>query len=328
MTAAAADSRTPAHLPRYRGRFAPSPTGPLHFGSLVAALASYCDARAADGDWLVRIEDVDYPRRRPDAEAQILATLERYGFQWEGEVVRQSDRIPLYDDALARLRRAGRVYACTCTRRELDAAPIGISGERVYPGICRGRPQPPGSGYRRHAWRVRVDTEVRTCNDRLQGAQRHDLARDVGDFVVRRSDGLFAYQLAVVVDDGEQQITDVVRGADLLSSTPRQILLQDLLGLPTPTYLHVPVAINESGEKLSKQTRAPALPDKPLPALLEAWRFLGQSPFPEPPADVAEFWQVAKAAWRTTRLPPVPMLPAPTGTDAGAARLAMPQTAG
>ena len=328
MNAAAADSRKPAPPARYRGRFAPSPTGPLHFGSLVAALASYCDARAADGEWLVRIEDVDYPRRRPDAEAQILATLERYGFQWDGEVVRQSDRIPLYDDALARLRQAGRVYACTCTRRELDAAPIGISGERIYPGICRDRPQPSGIDRRRHAWRVRVATEVRTCNDRLQGAQRHDLAQDVGDFVVRRSDGLFAYQLAVVVDDGEQQITDVVRGADLLSSTPRQILLQDLLGLPTPTYLHVPVAINPSGEKLSKQTRANALADKPLPALLAAWRFLGQPPFAEPPADVTEFWQVANASWRTTRLPPVPMLPVPTAMDADAAPSATRQSAG
>jgi glutamyl-Q tRNA(Asp) synthetase len=168
----------------------------------------------------------------------------------------------------------------------------------------------------------------RTCNDRLQGAQRHDLARDVGDFVVRRSDGLFAYQLAVVVDDGEQQITDVVRGADLLSSTPRQMLLQDLLDLPTPTYLHVPVAINQSGEKLSKQTRATALADEPLPALLAVWRFLGQSPFADPPADVTEFWQVANASWRTTRLPPVPMLPAPSGMDVRAVPSAMRQTAG
>ena len=319
MSAAAADSRAPAPLPRYRGRFAPSPTGPLHFGSLVAALASYCDARAAEGEWLLRIEDVDFPRRRPDAEGQILATLERYGFQWDGEIVRQSERTSRYDEALAHLRQAGRVYACTCSRRELDAAPMGVSGERVYPGTCRGRPPPSLGDRRRHAWRVRVDAEVRMYNDRLQGAQSQNLARDVGDFVVRRSDGLFAYQLAVVVDDGEQQITDVVRGADLLSSTPRQILLQDLLGLPTPTYLHVPIAINHSGEKLSKQTRAAALADKPLPALLDAWRFLGQLPFAEPPGDVPEFWQVAKTSWRATRLPPVPMLPAPTGVGAGAA---------
>jgi glutamyl-Q tRNA(Asp) synthetase len=200
---------------------------------------------------------------------------------------------------------------------------MGVSGERVYPGTCRGRLPPSDGGRQRHAWRVRVDAEVRTYNDRLQGAQRQELARDVGDFVVRRSDGLFAYQLAVVVDDGDQQITDVVRGADLLSSTPRQILLQDLLRLPTPTYLHVPVAINQSGEKLSKQTRAVALPDTPLPALLEAWRFLGQPPFAEPPADVAEFWKYAKASWRSTRLPPVPMLPAPAAMDGGAAPPAM-----
>lgn len=319
MSAAAADSRTPVTPARYRGRFAPSPTGPLHFGSLVAAVASYCDARAAGGEWLVRIEDVDFPRRRPDAEAQILATLERYGFQWDGKIVRQSDRIARYDEALARLREAGRVYACTCTRRELEAAPVGISGERVYPGTCRGRPPPSSGDRRRHAWRVRVEAEVRTCNDRLQVAQRQELARDVGDFVVRRSDGLFAYQLAVVVDDGDQAITDVVRGADLLSSTPRQMLLQTLLDLPTPAYLHVPVAINHSGEKLSKQTRAAALPDTPLPALLAAWRFLGQSPLVEPPTRVAEFWRRAIASWRSSRLPPVPMLPAPAGVDAGAA---------
>ena len=304
---------------RYRGRFAPSPTGPLHFGSLVAALASYCDARSVGGEWLLRIEDVDEPRSRPDAEAQILTALERYGFEWDGAIVRQSERTSLYEEALARLRKAGRVYACACTRHELEIAPLGIAGERVYPGTCRGGLLPAHRGRRQHAWRVRVDDEVRACKDRLQAAQRQELASDVGDFVVKRADGLFAYQLAVVVDDAAQGITDVVRGADLLSSTPRQVLLQDLLGLPTPTYLHVPVAINAAGEKLSKQTRAAQLPDAPLPVLLAAWHFLDQPPPPEPPANAAEFWTWARASWKVTRLPPVPMLAAPAGTDFHAA---------
>jgi glutamyl-Q tRNA(Asp) synthetase len=319
VSAGAKASRVPAAGTRYRGRFAPSPTGPLHFGSLVAALASYCDARAVGGEWLLRIEDVDAPRAREGAEGQILAALERYGFAWDGGIVRQSDRIPLYAEALARLRVAGHAYACACTRRELELAPLGISGERVYPGTCRDGIPLSRSERRQRAWRVRVAGASIDCNDRLQGTQRQALARDVGDFVVKRADGLFAYQLAVVVDDAEQGITDVVRGADLHSSTPRQILLQKLLGLPTPSYLHVPVAINDAGEKLSKQTRAAALPHSPLPTLLAAWRFLGQEPPADTPADVGEFWRWAHAAWKVSRLPPVPMLPAAATLGEGVA---------
>jgi len=315
VSAGSTASRVPVAATRYRGRFAPSPTGPLHFGSLVAALASCCDARSVGGEWLLRIEDVDEPRSRPGAQAQILAALERYGFEWDGAIVRQSDRTPLYEEALARLRKAGLAYACACTRRELAAAPLGATGERVYPGTCRGGLPSSRVGRRQHAWRVRVDDQVRVCTDRLQAPLRQELARDVGDFVVKRADGLFAYQLAVVVDDAAQGITDVVRGADLHSSTPRQVMLQELLGLPTPTYLHVPVAINAAGEKLSKQTRAAPLPDTPLPVLLAAWRFLDQPPPPEPPASVAEFWNFACVSWRVARLPPVPMVPAPSGTD-------------
>ncbi len=283
-----APPRVPVAGARYRGRFAPSPTGPLHFGSLVAALASYCDARAVGGEWLLRIEDVDEPRRRIGAEAQILAALERYGFAWDGGIARQSDRsYPLRRSAGAiarsgtRLRmrvHAARTRSCSAWRvgranlsRHLPQrrACLHAPGAASAPGACAS----PG--------------HVLTCNDRLQGAQRQVLARDVGDFVVKRADGLFAYQLAVVVDDAEQGITDVVRGADLLSSTPRQVLLQNLLGLPTPSYLHVPVAINAAGEKLSKQTRAAPLPDAPLPTLLAAWRFLGQEPPSCTPANVA-----------------------------------------
>jgi glutamyl-Q tRNA(Asp) synthetase len=300
---------------RCRGRFAPSPTGPLHFGSLVAALASCCDARSAGGQWLVRIEDVDTPRTRPGATEAILAALERYGFEWDGAVVRQSERTALYEAALARLVADGEAYACACTRRELESAPLGPGGERVYPGTCR-QGIPPGRAARpQRAWRVRVsrpgEPAIIDYCDRLTGPQRQDLGRDVGDFVVRRADGLFAYQLAVVVDDALQGVTDIVRGADLASSTPRQILLQRLLGYPTPSYLHVPVAVDARGMKLSKQTRAAALPDAALPALLAAWRFLDQ-PLPAGsgrPATVAEFWSHAVAAWDPARLPPVATLP-------------------
>jgi glutamyl-Q tRNA(Asp) synthetase len=295
---------------RYRGRFAPSPSGPLHFGSLVAALASCCDARAAGGEWLLRIEDVDTPRSSPGAEALILTALERYGFEWDGAIVRQSDRTALYEVALEQLRMRGLVYACECTRRELAAIPVGSAGEHVYPGTCSNGLLPTRRVRRQHAWRVRVDAEARECRDRLQATQRQDLPRDVGDFVVKRADGLFAYQLAVVVDDGEQGITDVVRGADLLASTPRQVMLQNMLSLPTPGYLHVPIAINAAGEKLSKQTRAAALPAWPLPALLAAWQFLEQPLPSELPISVAEFWTWARTSWQVARLPPVPMLPA------------------
>jgi glutamyl-Q tRNA(Asp) synthetase len=298
---------------RYRGRFAPSPTGPLHFGSLVAAVASYCDARAAGGQWLVRIEDVDVPRSRPDADAIILRTLDRYGFAWDGAVLRQSERTTHYDDALGELRAGGNAYECACSRRDLDAAPMGACGERVYPGTCRAGIPADRIGRSQRAWRVRVGDARIELRDRLQGLQQQDLACDVGDFVVRRADGLYAYQLAVVVDDAMQGITDIVRGADLLPSTPRQVFLQRLLGYAPASYLHTPVAINATGEKLSKQTHAPPLPEHPLPALFAAWRFLEQR-LPEGRhtlASVPDFWSWAISSWNPARLPPTAMLPAP-----------------
>jgi glutamyl-Q tRNA(Asp) synthetase len=302
---AASRAPQPPHPPRYRGRFAPSPTGPLHFGSLVAALASYCDARAAGGEWLVRIEDVDEPRSRQGAETAILDALARYGLAWDGPVVRQSERSAEYARALAQLAAAGLVYPCACTRRELETAPLGAAGERVYPGTCRAGIGSERSG---RAQRVRVDAATITFSDLLQGPQRQDLAHDIGDFVVRRADGLYAYQLAVVVDDALQGMTTIVRGADLLASTPRQIFLQQLLGVPTPEYLHVPVALNRAGEKLSKQTHAQPLPDDPVPALLAAWRFLDQRPPDAQPASANEFLAWAVRTWSRARLPPVAML--------------------
>ena len=299
--------------PRYRGRYAPSPTGPLHFGSLVAAVASYCDARAAQGEWLVRIEDVDLPRSQRGADAAILTTLERYGFEWDGAVVRQSARTAFYAAALEHLRASGDLYDCACTRRELETAAIGRGGERVYPGTCRDGIPAERRGRAQQARRVRVGNARIEFRDRLQGAQVQDLASDVGDFVVRRADGLYAYQLAVVVDDALQGVTHIVRGADLLASTPRQIFLQRRFGYPRASYLHVPVAVNAAGEKLSKQTGAAALPDDPVPTLVGAWRFLGQEA-PEgvdAHMGVQDFWGWAVSRWNPAQLPPTAMLPAP-----------------
>jgi glutamyl-Q tRNA(Asp) synthetase len=310
---------------RYRGRFAPSPTGPLHFGSLVAALASFCDARHAGGEWLLRIEDVDLPRTQDGAEGAILDALARHGFEWDGPVVRQSERTGLYETALATLRAQDDVFPCACTRRDLDDTLPGAAGDRVYPGTCRNG-IPAGLANRtQRAWRLRIDRGLGPCvafRDRLQGTLQQHLAAEVGDFVVKRADGLFAYQLAVVVDDAAQAITHVVRGADLLASTPRQIYLQQRLRLEMPSYLHVPVAIDAHGEKLSKQTRAPPLPDDPLPNLWQAWTFLDQLR-PEglaAPVTIREFWAYATAAWNPARLPPVAMLPAPFATGSRAAR--------
>jgi glutamyl-Q tRNA(Asp) synthetase len=287
----------------------------------VAAVASHCDARAAGGRWLLRIEDVDRPRSRPGAEAAILATLEKYGFTWDGEVSRQSERSEHYAAALERLRANGHIYECACSRRELETAAMGPGGERVYPGTCRNGIPADRRARPARAWRVRVGSACVHFDDRLQGRLTQDLARDVGDFVVLRADGLHAYQLAVVVDDALQQITHVVRGADLLASTPRQIHLQGLLGYPPLSYLHVPVAVNAAGEKLSKQTGAAALPEDPLPALAAAWRLLGQRAPDEAhaPACPADFWSWAIAAWDPARLPPATLLPAPPPFE-GAAR--------
>lgn len=251
----------------YRGRFAPSPTGPLHFGSLVAAVMSWLDARVAGGEWLVRIEDVDTPRTVPGAADEILRTLEAFGLAWDGEVVCQSRRTARYEAALERLRAAGHIYGCRCSRREIaDSGLPGLEGA-IYPGTCRtlGLRAAPGI-----ALRMIAPVEPVTFLDRAMGTISQDVSRDIGDFVVRRRDGLFAYQLAVVVDDADQGITDVVRGADLLWSTPRQILLQRALGYPTPRYLHFPVVTNASGEKLSKQTGAEAIDVSQAPALLRA----------------------------------------------------------
>jgi glutamyl-Q tRNA(Asp) synthetase len=251
----------------YVGRFAPSPTGPLHFGSLVAALASWLDARRAGGTWLLRMEDLDQPRVVPGAADEILRQLEALGLAWDGPVVHQSARAGLYEDSLRRL--GARVYPCACTRKELEDSALAIDGSRIYPGTCRGGLAP---GKAARALRLRTGNAPVRFVDRVQGEIAQSVETEVGDFVLRRADGLHAYQLAVVVDDAAQGVTDVVRGADLLDSTARQILLQRALGVATPRYLHVPVATNAAGEKLSKQTAATPAGPADMPAAL---RFLG-----------------------------------------------------
>jgi glutamyl-Q tRNA(Asp) synthetase len=288
----------------YRGRFAPSPTGPLHFGSLVAALGSYLDARTRGGEWLVRMEDIDTPRNVPGAADDILRTLEAFGFEWDGEVVYQSTRHAAYGEALEDLRAAGKVYGCACSRREIaDSATLAaIDGGMVYPGCCRaGMP----AGRLARAWRLRVDRSEVAFDDRLQGHVAQVLERDVGDFVLLRADGLFAYQLAVVVDDAWQGITDIVRGADLLASTPRQIWLQRCLGYATPSYAHLPVATNAAGEKLSKQTRAAPLNVADAAGeLVAALRFLGQAvPAELATAGVHVVWAWARENWSFAAVP-------------------------
>jgi glutamyl-Q tRNA(Asp) synthetase len=293
----------------YIGRFAPSPTGPLHFGSLVAALAGWLDARTQDGRFLVRIEDVDAPRCSMEAERAILASLTAHGLTWDGDVVLQRERGMTYQAAADALLAAGHAYPCACTRREIaDSAVAGFDG-LVYPGTCRdglhGKPA--------RALRVRTDSVPYAFTDALQGTHSQALEPEVGDFVIRRGDGLWAYQLAVVVDDAAAGVTEVVRGTDLLGSTARQLHLQRLLGLATPRYAHLPIAVGPDGTKLAKQTGAAGLDDaRAAGNLVAALRFLDQNP----PAtlereSVSRVLDWARAHWDRARLAGVATRPAP-----------------
>ena len=285
----------PSHS-AYRGRFAPTPSGPLHLGSLIAALGSYLDARAAQGEWLVRIEDIDPPRCPPGAADTILQQLEAFGLHWDGDVCWQHQRGEAYAQALEKLKAQGLAYPCSCSRKQWR-------DHAIYPGWCRNGVQAPGQPV---AWRLRSDLGQRPVNwqDRLFGTQTHEPA-EYGDVVLQRKDGLWAYQLAVVVDDAHQGITDVVRGIDLLDNTPWQRQLQVALGYPQPRYLHLPLVVTQEGQKLSKQNLAPALADNThaiRQQLFKALQLLDQSP----PAELAnatvseqlawaiEHWQVAK----------------------------------
>lgn len=265
----------------YIGRFAPSPTGLLHIGSLLTALASYADARANRGKWLVRMEDLDPPREMPGAAAHILHTLEAFGFEWDGEVVWQSRRHSLYRDALGRLKEKGLLYPCYCSRKDWQAAAAQGADGFVYNGRCR-RPEDHPHTDKPPAWRIRVNDETIGFDDGIVGHYAQNLARDIGDFVLLRADGFWAYQLAVVADDADQGITHIVRGQDLLVSTPRQIYLQRSLGFATPHYAHLPLLVNKHGQKWSKQTLAPALDENHKEQLLrQVLQYLNLPPAPE-----------------------------------------------
>nr|WP_314877926.1 tRNA glutamyl-Q(34) synthetase GluQRS [uncultured Pseudomonas sp.] len=274
----------------YVGRFAPTPSGFLHFGSLVAALASWLDARAVGGRWLLRMEDTDPPREMPGARDAILHTLEGYGLHWDGQVVYQSQRHAAYADVVEHLFRQGLAYACTCSRKQLE----GSNG--IYPGTCRN------AGHAREdaAIRLRVPELSYRFDDRVQGPFAQHLGREVGDFIIQRRDGLYAYQLAVVLDDAWQGVTDIVRGADLLDNTPRQLYLQELLGFSQPRYLHIPLLIQPDGHKLGKSYRSPPLaPEQATPLLLRALRALGQATEPAlEQASPAEVLDIARQRWR------------------------------
>ncbi len=286
----------------YIGRFAPSPTGPLHFGSLMAATASWLQARHHGGQWLLRIEDLDRPREQPGAADAILHCLEAYGLTWDGPVLKQSERTQHYRAALQTLTSQGRIYQCDCSRSRIAAVAVrSADGGFVYPGTCRVRATPPQGPT---AARIRVDSGTVTFGDRLQGSYSQDLSLTSGDFVLQRRDGLFAYHLAVVVDDAAQNITQIVRGADLLASTPSQIYLQQLLGVPTPDYAHIAVANNAAGQKLSKQNGAEPVIQGGDSATLAA--VLGALCHP-PPAESAgtstrELLQWATTNWDLSRL--------------------------
>ena len=265
------------------GRFAPSPTGPLHFGSLLAATASYLDARSRGERWLLRMDDLDVHRNVPGAEAAILHALEAHSLSWDGSIVRQSERLPLYEHALETLARRGLTFHCTCSRRSLKAT-------GPYPGTCRSANRDPAAA----AVRVRVDGKPVAFTDLIAGPRQELLADTLGDFIIRRRDGLVAYQLATAVDDGDRDITRVVRGSDLLSNTARQIYLMRLLELSPPEYAHVPVLLNDRGQKLSKQTHAPALDNsRPAANLLHVLPALAL----KPPAEFESASAAAILSW-------------------------------
>ena len=276
----------------YRGRFAPSPTGPLHLGSMACAMASFLDARAHGGAWLIRIEDIDPPRDIPGADKDIIDTLGRFHLSSDEPILWQHDRYDRYQAAFDSLVRDGRVYGCSCTRSQIKARSeeLGLPGG-IYPGTCRS-----GASADARSWRFRTDAEPIAFVDRACGPYTQSVEKEVGDFVLKRADGLWAYQLAVVVDDADQGMTHIVRGRDLLDNTPRQIALQRALGVPTPSYLHIDLVLNKSGQKLSKQQGAARVPtEAPLSVLEALWLHLGGEKIGADSLDA--FWSIAAQLW-------------------------------
>ncbi len=288
----------------YIGRFAPSPTGSLHFGSLIAAMGSFLQAKTANGIWLVRIEDLDKPREQPGAADSILHTLDHHGFQWDGVVSYQSQHSERYEYYLDKLKQNKEVYACECTRRKIIQNCIGENKNPIYPGTCRDQNLTFSEG---RAVRLNVDKNaIVQFSDQIQGKYSQNIGAEVGDFNLIRRDGLYAYQLAVVVDDAEQCISEVVRGTDLIDNTPRQIYLQERLGLSTPKYLHLPIALNKAGDKLSKQTFTEELKNSEhLDQLVSAWKFLNPHLVVEDiePENCNDFWQYALSNWNIRHIP-------------------------
>ena len=287
----------------YRGRFAPSPTGPLHFGSLIAATASYLQARVNRGEWLLRIENIDPPRELAGADLLIIASLQAHGFRWDGDILYQHDSIEHCQNVIADLLARDLAYPCTCSREQIrkiaQPGPVGL----IYPGTCRGN-HGDQSVDTPHAIRVRTTGTHTVFDDAVRGRFDCDIPTRIGDFIIRRKDGLVAYSLAVVIDDHAQGITEVVRGADLLEFTPAQLHLQNLLGLTTPRYMHVPIALNPAGDKLSKQTNAPAIDDAtPAANLFRCLQFLGQSPpTPLATATLTDIWDWSVTHWNPRKL--------------------------
>jgi len=295
----------PSNKPQpYKGRFAPSPTGQVHFGTLLAAVGSYLQAKKNDGEWIVRMEDVDLTRKVEGADTGILHTLEAFGFEWQGEVLYQSTQNEFYENALQQLIKQSLVFPCLCTRKQLAE-----SGSDIYPGNCRQRQLPEKND---RALRIITQNIDITFNDAIMGQQSQNMAQQCGDFIIKRRDSLFAYQLAVVVDDAMQGITEIMRGADLLDSTPRQIYLQHLLGYKTPAYCHLPLAVDANGNKISKSEGATRVDVKNRKKqLCDVLAFLGQ----KPPADLAtcninDIWQWATDNWKLNAVPQNKRMPA------------------
>jgi len=287
----------------YRGRFAPSPTGLLHFGSLIAAMGSYLQAKQRGGEWFVRIDDIDPPREQAGAKDNILFTLEQFGFEWDGPVFYQSHNFKRYQAAVDDLVKRQLAYPCSCSRAQIIKKANQVKGHIIYPGYCRTGPLEKSA---EHSIRLRCDKETIVFNDAIQGEQSINLDTSMGDFIIQRRDQLFSYHLASAIDDAEQGITEVVRGADLLGCTPNQLHLQHSLNLPSPEYCHLPVVINAAGQKLSKQTHAEPVNAKDSVVLLyKTLKFLGQMP----PINLIkgsqeDIWQWAKTHWQLDLVPP------------------------